>query len=897
VEASKNEGGDDPAPDSRTWQGLLQKVGEAVIPAVLTAGGLVGFIAFAGSVIVWTRFQAAEVPPDQVVAAFPRSQLVAIASALLLLFGFVGLLAVIAFFLINREGKATVGMCRGLIGLLAVEGTVAIFLVEAGTADRLLACELFLLPMVIAIWATFITERPNLGEDTDGTEEQVPLDVDDGGLAEIFGDAFENFRRYLRHKFVTDALSTAALVGVLAGLVALLTDLPLQGIAIVALALIGLIPTLRLGFLLVDNPRKEVTLNPGKIPFTRRGQALILALLAVAAVGPWLALSSGWLPFSLLAAAVLVAGLWRIAVLSDGKFRWYGLAVFISVPLFGTLTGMARNIADPQVQPMALIRKADGPDESIQGIYVTETDDRIYFATVATEGCTGDIVPHSGRLLWVPKSEVVALSIGPLQSISDAAKTSLEMSYALTPVVETPGGNPFSPTEATLSEDTRSKPAVDRRLENVGSAVQPNFGAGVRLSPESASPGEIVTLRMSAPNHHDGVEGFGVRREGRSLRLGGVPVDIVKEEARGPFDSEFVEAEDGRTLSLAKGALYTRRDAEYVELDPDEEIAEHEELFVKVSDTTVAQVDDRGFADGEYLRLAEGSIDPPTLENGQGGPPEVVLEDGTKLKLNPSLLRQDWHSDHIAFRVPEHGVSGPITVECKQLAGQPLLRIARPPVAKISVQIEPGSRKIVFDGSGAVDEGGRIVARHWWVEGIDRGRGKQVVASLPPSTQSYSIRLNVVDSEGRSGTAELHLLRLPARLLGFAKHHPEHPAIFRQVRTALRASVTVEPVSTIQFEMRPGELPQAPNPDKTIDQAARAQKALLHSGSAQSSSSAVNPEGLTVRTMAFGAGCPAERRPDGRLDILVLGEGVKVVPPGDCPPVRRRTAHQLLPPP
>lgn len=895
-----NPAGHDLAPKSHTWQSLLQRIGEAVIPAILTAGGLIGFIAFAGSVIVWTRFQAAEVPPDQVVAAFPRSQLVAIASALLLLFGFVGLLAVVTFYLINREGKATIGMCRGLIALLAVEGVVAIFLVEAPFWDKILAAELFLLPTVIAVWATFVYERPKLGEEAEQarTSAQPAPAEEDGGFADRVGDALENL---LRHKFVTMAFWTAVLIGCLAGLVALFTDLPLQAIAIVALGLIGLIPTLRLGSLLVDNPSKELTLHPGKVPFTRRGQARILVLLGVAAIGPWRVLHSGWLPFSLLAAALLVAGLWRIAVLSEGKFRWYGLAVFISVPLFGTLTGMARNIADPQVQPMALIRKADGPDESIQGLYVTETDDRVYFATVATEGCTGDIVPHSGRLLWVPKSEVVALSIGPLQSVEDAAKTSLEMSYALTPAVETPTGDHVSLTVAQKRKPT--KPAVEpadqeRRLENVGNAVQPNFGAGIRLSPESASPGEIVTLRMSAPNYHDGVEGFGARREGRTLRLGGIPVDIVKEEAHSPFDPEFVETESGRTFSLVKGVLYTQQDGKYVEVDPGDGIGKDEELFVRVSDAAVAEVNDKALAEGEYLRLADGPPFPPTLAYSHAHAPEVVLEDGTELKLNPTLLQQDWHPDHIGFRVPEHGTSGPVTVECKQLAGQPLLRITRPPVARISVRIEPRSRQIVFDGSGAIDNNDTIVSRHWWVEGIDRGEGKRIVASLPPSTQSYSVRLKVSDSEGQSGTAELHLLRLSAREMGFAHSKPEHPAIFRRVRAALAQSTTQGPVTAIQFEMRPGEPPQPPSPDVTIARAKQVQEALLHPGASKMSGVSANPEGLTVRTMAFGAGCPAERqKDDGRLDILVLGEGVKVVPPASCPPVRRRTVHQLLPSP
>ena len=885
---------------------LLQRVGEAVLPAVLTAGGLIGFVAFAGSVIVWTRFSAAQVPPDQVVAAYPRGELVAIASALLLLFGFV-LLAVIAFFLIDQKSGGGIGYSRGLLVLLGVEGMVAILLVHApSTPHRILASELFLLPAVIAFWATFVAERTNLS--SDGGEGDDVGDGADSTLAR-FGDAIELY--LLKSRLVSLAIGTVLLVTLAASMLIFAPRLVgASGLAweeamIGGLAVIALVPSIYLIYILIrDESIEKRDLNPGEIPFSRSGQALILILLAIAAVAPSLVLRSGWLPFSLGAAAVLIAGLWRVALITQKRFFWYGLAVFISVPLFGTLTGMFRSIADPQVQPMALIRKADGPDQAIQGLYVTETDDRIYFATVATEGCTTDLVPHSGRLLWVPKSEVVAMSVGPLQRVEEAAKTALEMSYALTPAVETPAGDHVSLTVAEKRKTAKSESSSlpERRLESVGSAVQPNFGAGLRLSPETASPGDVVTLRMSAPNHNDEVKGFGSRREGRTLRLGGVPVDIVKEEARDPFDSEFVESEDGQALSLVKGALYTRHDGEYVEIGSStSEPSEDEGLFVKVNDAAVAAVNDKGLADDGYLRLADGPSSPPRLEYSDAGAPEVVLEDGTELGLNPRLLRQDWHEDHIGFRVPPHGTTGPVTVECKQLAGQPLLRIARPPIARISVRIEPGSRRIFFDSSHSIDANGKIVSRQWSVKGIERGDAEGLVEALPPSTQSYSVRLKVTDSEGQMGTAELHLLRLPMRLMTFKhrpEHPPRHPAVFRQVKAAFLESTLEEPAQTIQFEARPGELSPPPSPDQTMVQARRVQRRLLHSKSASTSRAPASPEGLIVKTMAFGAGCPAEQRADeGRLDILILGKGVKGVPPPACHVVRLQSSRRLLPPP
>ena len=80
------------------WADLLTGAGKQLIPVLLTGASLIGFVAFAGGVIVWTRFSAAKVPPDQAVNAVPRDELVAIGSALLLLFGFFGIMALIGVF-------------------------------------------------------------------------------------------------------------------------------------------------------------------------------------------------------------------------------------------------------------------------------------------------------------------------------------------------------------------------------------------------------------------------------------------------------------------------------------------------------------------------------------------------------------------------------------------------------------------------------------------------------------------------------------------------------------------------------------------------------------------------------------------------------------------------------
>jgi hypothetical protein len=872
---------------------LLRQAGASLIPALLTAGGLIGFVAFAGSVIVWTRFYAAEVPPDQVVAAYPRGELVAIASALLLLFGFVGLLAVLGFFLIDGEGRATLGMSRGLLALLAVEGTVAIFLVEDPSLQKtLLACELFLLPTIIAFWATFMYEKPRPAK-----PPPVVAGGDEGdlGLAEWMSDLLrEDVLKLvlLRSRFTVTVVTVVSAVGFVSAILVLFAGLPILPVAIMGLALIALLPTITLSpYWIREDKVVRPPLKEGEVPFTRKGVAVILASLLVVAIGPWWLLDSGWLPFSLLAAACLVAGLWRVAVLSKGKFRWYGLAVFISVPLFGTLTGVARNLADPQVQPMALIRKADGPDEAIRGLYVTETDSRIYFATVATQGCTDEVVPHSGRLLWVPKKEVVAMSIGPLQSVGDAARTSLEMSYALTPAVETPAGDNVSLTVAEQQTEAAKKPVPHgRRLESVGAAVQPNFGRGLSLTPESASPGDLVTLRMSAPNHDHGVAGFGRNREGRNLRLGGIPVDVVKENARNPWDAEYLETSEGRALRLRKGiVLYTFDGGDYVDLVRDDEIAGRP-LFVRLNDSSVATVDDRGLGSGRYLRLEWNEDEPARLASSAGRLPTVNLKNGHLVTLKSHLLRQAWHEDQIKFRIPDNAATGPLTVECEQLAGQPLLRVAEPPEARISVRVDANSHRIIFDSRRSSDDHGEIVSQRWTIEGLPGGHDPRVVESLQPSLQVYTVRLAVSDSEDQVGTAELHLLRLPVDLLAFDRRGGlAHPRAVRRARVALRSAMSDEDTAAVEFGT--GVDSGAESPGMALRRAERFRRALLSGRSATASNATIEPDGLTLRTLAYGARC-AE---GDRFDVLVLGQGVQVDSAQGCPPARVKIAHWLLP--
>src|SRR6185437_8519938 len=120
--------GGEATPAGSPWPDMLKEAAKQVIGVLLTGAGLLGFVAFAGAVIVWTRFEAIEVPPDQAVKAVPRDELVASGASLLLIFGFFGVLAVLATYLVDRGGRATPGVSRVLLALVALEGVIGLVL-------------------------------------------------------------------------------------------------------------------------------------------------------------------------------------------------------------------------------------------------------------------------------------------------------------------------------------------------------------------------------------------------------------------------------------------------------------------------------------------------------------------------------------------------------------------------------------------------------------------------------------------------------------------------------------------------------------------------------------------------------------------------------------------------
>jgi flagellar motor protein MotB len=634
---------------------------------------------------------------------------------------------------------------------------------------------------------------------------------------------------------------------------------------------------------------------PLRLSLTPLGTALIAATMTVGVLLVWWRVEQWWVAVSLAGAVLITAALWRVATLANKRLLWFGIAVFLSVPLFGTLTTMVGNLAHPKVQPMALIRETDGPKESIQGLYVTETDDRVYFANVATEGCENKVSPHSGRLLWVSKDEVVAMSLGPSQSVEQAGKSALEMSYALTPAVETLEASVDPPADETREEEAEKEARArlhDARLKNVGPAVRPNFGAGLSLDPEVVSPGTYATLRMSEQNKE--VEGFGASRAGHNLRLGGIVVDIAKERAGSAAGAEYIKTRDGRLIDFGKEGPYVKNnDNEYVLLkDGDADDAE-DGLYLRLADAAAPGSGKKPVSEGNaFVKVDEtgsfvqvSSGEPNALLAAGAGEGRLELPKTVAVAKMP-LYRQAWHSDSIKFRVPDGATTGVVTVECDQLAGTPLLQVSHTPTARISVRMRENSTSVTLNSRRSKDEDKEKLSRRWTIEGLGRGHRRRIAVRLPPRRAPYSVKLTVTDEAGHADTAELQLLRLPTSMFATKKRKPAHRKAIRVAHEALERAVAEGSSVAIELDGHSDDRgSSAHNLKLSLDRVDHVRAVTMPEPSLDEVLGA--EAALPVQEVAYGASCPIDPRegmrpPNRRVDVFILGEGVTVKPTKGC---------------
>ena len=378
-----------------------------------------GFVAFVGGIVLWSRFDAAQLPADQAVALQPRSDLVTVGAIALVFFVLGGLVAVLLLRALDQHGNPTFHTRNGLIAVAALEIAAAL-IVERPAGEEVVK-------LVVATVAGLFGVIVLLNAGGWWYENHQPYyDVSIGPTRKLLRRAREAFftakEPVVRPPFV-DAHGrpvrkasrlrlwlAVLLMGALVTLVASGPELVSGRLDGYAPALIPLVAGLAIpGF-------------SGRGP-TRTWSLLVVALGVLVAAAIVYARESAWVGWvALLALALIVVNLMAAEVTQ--RFPGYGIALFLSVILFGVGFQLMRAHEDPQAQAVAFVRENDA--QPVYGLYVGETDSRLYYARLDLEG-DRDVSDDSGRLLWAPRERVVAWAVGPLEPVAAAQETAFDL--------------------------------------------------------------------------------------------------------------------------------------------------------------------------------------------------------------------------------------------------------------------------------------------------------------------------------------------------------------------------------------------------------------------------------------------------------------------------------------
>lgn len=373
------------------------KAGATVIGAVAS----LTFVAFVGAAILWARFMSAKLPADQAVAAVPPGQLVAVGASALVPYLLLAGAATMLVYLLDSHGRPYAATRRGLVALAGVEVGVAILVGDFHTKQTLAL--LAAIP-VAAVLAHFVLDR--IDDWTRGREgrDRSPRVICREGAKAVFEPRQGERSSGVRIARIVSAL--LALLGTVAA--AVLLGGALRVGAIVAGVLIAVVaypvePKPDDGSTSAehgpDGERTKAFSEILQIRFLIAVTLLVDGAIMLTREELWLAEITG-------VAVALFALLLLVAAATKFKFLLYGVAVFASVVVFGSALAYLRAVQEPEVQPVAALR-SDGPG-AICGIYVAETDDRLYLGRVDLAERSDDrhVRTATGRIFWVPRDKL-----------------------------------------------------------------------------------------------------------------------------------------------------------------------------------------------------------------------------------------------------------------------------------------------------------------------------------------------------------------------------------------------------------------------------------------------------------------------------------------------------------
>lgn len=479
-----------PAPakdDAETAAGKLSDLLWKAIPAIGSAIGFASFIAAIGAALLWLRFDAVGLPATQALAAVPREELLITGAWALAIFVLGGLIASLLVYLFDSRGDANVSTARGIAIVATLEMYATLYILDLNTLEIVLflvtATGLGIVGMIVlSAYTTHFTRRRKLKQlrreillardqlvtaiDAAEAAEEVQPQTDDA--AKATGEARLELAT-ARHRW-SRAITEWARASEDLVWPSRRSQVKASRLKVTRLLEKNKTPPSELALRpMLDNTEKAMggayfalwrwlREMPGQIEghWRRRrsplskdlaiavsvlvvagltvlvvlvvvGIVLLLGCHGLLADGAWIAV--------LVAVAVLLAVTNLFIAHGTERFLWYGVAVFFSVVVFGSVLEIANTLAHPEVQPVAIVRKDN--TVGLCGVFVAQTNDRVYVGRLPFSELLGK-EPRPGQrfrpglIFWVPTSDVELVSVGrsvPTKETRQRASVLLERLY------------------------------------------------------------------------------------------------------------------------------------------------------------------------------------------------------------------------------------------------------------------------------------------------------------------------------------------------------------------------------------------------------------------------------------------------------------------------------------
>jgi hypothetical protein len=382
---------------------VLREAGAKVLGALIAAIASISFVALTGAIVLWTRFWSAGLPADQAVAVVPRQELVATGAVVLVAFFVIGLASVAIAYLLDRRGLATLPTRWGLLVLAALGVLGAIAVADPAEGNEGLACLTVVVTTFLSGVAAWRFSRP--------VEEPPPAAPPSPGPppAPSGPPDTSSSPPPPSNKEETDAESE--------GRVAQAVERSVEALVQAAT-----------GRSYEESAAMIQTTPQAPPPRVRLATTAYIAQIVLAGVcGLVLYLcfrDEAWVVASFGLVVVLYIACLSVAR-SSTAFRWYGVAVVVAVAIFGATMTALRNLDTKKIQPVAALRTQES--QPICGVYVTESDDRLFFGRLDGEDEHG----RTASLFWLAKDDLAGWAIGRLQGQDEIQEVAGELATSL----------------------------------------------------------------------------------------------------------------------------------------------------------------------------------------------------------------------------------------------------------------------------------------------------------------------------------------------------------------------------------------------------------------------------------------------------------------------------------